>query len=156
MYGAHFSAEITVENANGSHACSLQVSRRVANGIPLGCPLFSPVHTVNSVQTLKAISTILHACVGPGDEVLIPDPCWVNYTMATTMRNATPVHYTLSPALGWKPDPAEIRSLITPRTKVMMLCSPSNPTGAVFTKEELMDLVNVAQEHNLVVVSTQH
>jgi hypothetical protein len=84
VYGARFSAEVYTEDAIGSHACSLEASRRVTNGIPLGCPLFLPVHPVNCVQTPKefehdaaivwarcSVGFINHAILGSEEEVLM-------------------------------------------------------------------------------------
>jgi hypothetical protein len=77
-----------------------------------------------------ACATALMACVQPGEEVLLPDPGWCNYEMALEMMGGVGVHYPLRAAHGWLPDPAEVAARITPRTKLLLLNSPGNPTGA--------------------------
>ena len=102
-----------------------------------------------------AVSTLLQATIEPGDEILLPDPGWVNYEMATKILGGVPISYPLDVQLGWKPNPTVIASLCTDKTKAIVLCSPSNPTGAVFSTEEMSELLAVANERGLLVISDE-
>lgn len=128
------------------------VGDRITRTYGVAAPMERVLITHGAVQ---AIDAILSALVAPGDEVLVPDPAWPNYEMQTTLIGATPVHYALRPADDFQPDLAEIRRLITPRTRVIVLNSPSNPTGAVLTPELLAGVVALAVEHDIFVISDE-
>jgi aspartate/methionine/tyrosine aminotransferase len=108
-----------------------------------------------SVGGVQGIMAALSALLDPGDEVLIPDPAWPNYEMAILLREAVPVHYPLYIEHGFVPQPEHIESLITPRTKLMIINSPSNPTGAVFPRQTIEGLVTLAQRHDLYLLSDE-
>jgi aspartate aminotransferase len=108
-----------------------------------------------SQGAVQAINAVMSAVVGPGDEVLVPDPAWPNYEMQATMLGASAVHYSLHPATGFQPDPAEIARLITPRTRAIVLNSPNNPTGAVLPPETVRQIVELAVRHDLLVISDE-
>ncbi len=103
----------------------------------------------------QAIATIVAATIGDGDEVLIPDPAWPNYEMLVRAHGGTPVFYGLRAANGFIPDPDEVRALITGRTKLLVVNSPSNPTGAVIGEEVLDQLVAHARSAGVLVVSDE-
>jgi aspartate/methionine/tyrosine aminotransferase len=118
----------------------------------------TPLTEENIVVThgaVGAVATLLQAILQPGDEILLPDPGWVNYEMATKMLGGVPVPYPLEENRKWKPDPNLLSKLCTEKTKAIMLCSPSNPTGAVLSKEEMSDLVDVCNERGLVIISDE-
>mmetsp|Transcript_288 Transcript_288/g.419 ORF Transcript_288/g.419 Transcript_288/m.419 type:complete len:514 (+) Transcript_288:1-1542(+) len=114
-----------------------------------------PENVVVCHGAVGAISSALKAILEPGDEVLIPDPAWSNYEMMVQLEGATVVKYPLEQAQGWKPDPQKVASLCSPKTKVLLICSPSNPTGSVLTKSELEALAAIAHERNLVIISDE-
>jgi aspartate aminotransferase len=91
----------------------------------------------------------------PGDEVLIPDPGWPSYVPMALAVSAAPVRYRLDAACGFAPDPDELRCKIGPRTKAIVLNSPSNPTGAVFSAEAMAAVLALAAEKGLWVVSDE-
>ncbi|MDR1612222.1 MAG: aminotransferase class I/II-fold pyridoxal phosphate-dependent enzyme [Planctomycetota bacterium] len=93
------------------------------------------------------------ALLDPGDEILLPDPYFVMYKQLALMFDARPVFYDTYP--DWKPDPAKIEALITPRTKALLIDSPSNPTGAVYTREELSGIAGILDRHNLIAISDE-
>jgi aspartate aminotransferase/aminotransferase len=97
----------------------------------------------------------LVSTVDPGEEVLIPDPGWPNYDAAVRAVGGTPVPYPLLRETEYQPDLVALRRLITPRTKVLLVNSPSNPTGAVFSGEMVQALVELAAEHDLYVLSDE-
>ncbi len=104
---------------------------------------------------IMSLATAWHLLVDAGDEVLIPDPGWPNYTMLTRLLRGTPRHYHLRAEAQFQPDLAEIKGLITPRTKMMVLCSPSNPTGQIVTKQFVEGIMRLAREHDFYVVSDE-
>src|SRR4051794_31026460 len=78
-----------------------------------------------STGGVNAIAAITYAIVEPGDEILVPDPGWPNYISIAGTAHAVPVRYQCRPENGFLPDPAEIEKLITPRTKILIVCNPS-------------------------------
>jgi aspartate aminotransferase len=97
---------------------------------------------------------ILAVC-SPGDEVIIPAPYWVSYPEMVKLAGAVPRAVLASDATGFKLTPAQLEAAITPRTKLIILNSPSNPTGAVYTRAELETLMAVALRHNLYILSDE-
>ena len=89
-----------------------------------------------------SIHNALAATVGPGDEVVIPTPYWVSYSDLVSMTGATPVLVTTTAESGFKMSPAQLKAAITPKTRVLMLNSPCNPTGTVYTRGELEALAD--------------
>jgi aspartate/methionine/tyrosine aminotransferase len=97
----------------------------------------------------------LMALVGPGDEVIVPDPGFPIYDSMTRFMGATPVAMALRGELDFRPDPDELRSLVTDRTRLLVLNSPSNPTGSVFLDEDLEAIADIARERDLIVLSDE-
>jgi aspartate aminotransferase/aminotransferase len=102
-----------------------------------------------------AIQSALMATVGVGDEVLIPDPHWPHYTMQLACCGATPVSYALDPQNEWLPDLTELERLVTPRTRLLLINSPGNPTGAVYPAQLIEDLLDFARRHDLYLLSDE-
>jgi aspartate aminotransferase len=93
-----------------------------------------------------SIHNALMAVCGPGDEVIIPAPYWVSYSDLVKLTGATPVVIATPESDGFKLSPQQLRAAITPRSKVLMINSPSNPTGVVYTRGELAALADVVLE----------
>ena len=93
-----------------------------------------------------SLHNALAATVGPGDEVIIPTPYWVSYSDLVQMTGATYVLVPTTLESGFKMTPAQLRAAVTPRSKLLMLNSPSNPTGTVYTRQELEALADVVLE----------
>ncbi len=102
-----------------------------------------------------AIQSALIATVGVGDEVLIPDPHWPHYTMQLACCGATPVSYPLDPENEWLPDVAHLERLVTPHTRLLLINSPGNPTGAVYPAQLMEDLLDFARRHDLYLLSDE-
>eukprot|EP00746_Dinoflagellata_sp_MGD_P046370 gnl/MRDRNA2_/MRDRNA2_214013_c0_seq1.p1 gnl/MRDRNA2_/MRDRNA2_214013_c0~~gnl/MRDRNA2_/MRDRNA2_214013_c0_seq1.p1 ORF type:complete len:472 (-),score=78.58 gnl/MRDRNA2_/MRDRNA2_214013_c0_seq1:86-1330(-) len=102
-----------------------------------------------------AVAAVLQATASPGDEVLIPDPAWPNYEMALLTTGVTPVRYTLDSRNSWQPDFDSLKAQVTERTKALVICSPSNPTGQVFDLETLERLLEFGRSENLFVISDE-
>ena len=108
-----------------------------------------------TVGATQALHQALHLTLAAGDEVLIPDPGYTVFTMVPRMLDATPVPYSLRPGNGFLPDLAELETLVTPRTRVLVVNSPSNPLGTVFPEAVLRQLLDFAKRHDLWVISDE-
>jgi aspartate aminotransferase len=97
----------------------------------------------------------LQAVCNPGDEVLIPTPYWVSYPEMAKLTGAVPRFIETTDQTGFKILPAQLEAAITPKTKVLIFCSPSNPTGAVYTRAEIAAIIAVAVKHNLYILSDE-
>jgi aspartate aminotransferase len=102
-----------------------------------------------------AIAAVLAAVLEPGDEVLLPDPGWPNYRMMLTWTSARAVLYPCPPAEGFQPDLGALSALVTPKTKVLVVNSPNNPTGAVYPRETIAAMIDLARRHNLWLLSDE-
>lgn len=108
--------------------------------------------TVGAIQGLMSAVTGL---VGHGDEILTPSPGWPNYQMLISAAGARPVSYELRQDLGYQPDPAQIESLITPNTKMIIVNTPSNPLGTVLSEDAIDEILAIAARHNIWVLSDE-
>lgn len=102
-----------------------------------------------------ALYLAMQALIEPGDEVLCPEPSFPIYPSVTRSLGARPVFYRLLAGRGFQPDVAEIVRAITPRTRVLILCSPNNPTGTVYQLHVLDDLARLAKAYDLSVISDE-
>src|ERR1700736_1939016 len=102
-----------------------------------------------------AIAAVFGAVLEPGDEVLLPDPGWPNTRLMLTWTAAKGVFYPCNAADGFQPDLDALERLITPRAKLLLINSPNNPTGAVYPKQTIERLVDLAQRHNLWLLSDE-
>jgi aspartate aminotransferase len=102
-----------------------------------------------------SIHNALTSICGPGDEVIIPTPYWVSYSDLVAMTGATYVLVPTTLSAGFKMTPAQLKGAITPRTRLLMLNSPSNPTGAVYTRRELEALAGVVVESGITILSDE-
>lgn len=108
--------------------------------------------TVGAVQALhQALGLLVRA----GDEVLVPDPGYTSFTMSTRLLDAVPVPYTLRPDREFLPSVEELEHLVTDRTRVLIVNSPSNPLGRVFPERTLRELLEFAREHDLWIISDE-
>jgi len=108
-----------------------------------------------TVGASEAVDLALRALVNPGDEVLIPEPSYVCYSPITTLCGGVVVGVETRPEDGFKLMPAALRAALTPKSKVLILSFPSNPTGAIMTREELLPIARVVEEHDLIVVTDE-
>ena len=116
---------------------------------------YSPDEIVVSSGAKNAITNTLLAVTDPGDEVLIPKPYWVSYSEMTKLVNAIPVAIETSKENDFKLTADLLRKYITNKTKLLLLNNPSNPTGSVYTKEELIEIVNVCLEKNIYILADE-
>jgi aspartate/methionine/tyrosine aminotransferase len=108
-----------------------------------------------SIGATQALQQAMHLTLSAGDEVLVPDPGYTVFTMGPRMLDAVPVPYSLRPDRGFMPDLDGLETLVTPRTRVLIVNSPSNPLGSVFPESVLRDLLDFAKRHDLWVLSDE-
>lgn len=113
---------------------------------------FEPAQVVVSTGAKQALSNVILATVNPGDEVVIPVPAWVSYVEMVKLAEGKPVLVPAGMEQGFKVTPAQLEAAITDKTRIVMLCSPSNPSGAVYDREEIKGLVEVLKRHPRVII----
>jgi aspartate aminotransferase len=138
--------------ANGTVEARTSVSRFYQNTYGVR---YVPDQVLISSGAKHGLHNALAALVGPGDEVIIPTPYWVSYSDLVQMTGASYVLVPTTLESGFKMTPAQLRAAITPRSKVLMLNSPSNPTGAVYSRAELEALADVVMDSRLAVLSDE-
>ncbi len=111
------------------------------------------IYTGNGVSEL--INLCMSALLDVGDEILIPSPDYPLWTACATLAGGTAVHYICDEASEWYPDLADIRSKINHRTKAIVIINLNNPTGALYPKEVLQEIVEIAREHQLIIFSDE-
>src|SRR3954467_6456444 len=127
----------------------LSAREAVAEGcIPRGMPM-DPDRVVVTSGTSEGIELALTALAGPGDEVLVPVPTYPLYTAVLAKIGARPVFYSTTPANGWLPEAAEIRRLIGPATRALVVIDPNNPTGSTYPDGIRRELLQIADDYNI-------
>ncbi|MBC6696382.1 pyridoxal phosphate-dependent aminotransferase [Terrisporobacter mayombei] len=116
---------------------------------------YSVDEIVLSSGAKNAITNALLVTTDPGDEVLIPKPYWVSYSEMTKLVNAVPIPIETDKKNDFKLTGDLLRKYITDKTKMLLLNNPSNPTGSVYTKEELLDIANICLEKNIYILSDE-
>ena len=118
-----------------------------------------PNVTMNDIYTGNGVSELINltmsALLDTGDEILIPSPDYPLWTACATLAGGKPVHYICDEQSDWYPDIEDIKSKITPRTKAIVIINPNNPTGAVYPKEILEQIADIAREHELIIFSDE-
>jgi aspartate aminotransferase len=151
---AHHAAEAGVGYTHSAGTPRLReaISAKLERVNGVDCP---PDRVVVSQGGVQGCSAVLSALLEPGDQVLIADPAWPNYQMLTLLHGAVPVRYPAPPGRGFLPDVAEVEALVGPRTRVLVVNSPSNPAGAVFPPGLVAGLVELAGRHGLVLLADE-
>ena len=108
-----------------------------------------------TVGVSEALDIAMLAILTPGDEILIPEPCYVSYKACASLAGAIPVAVPAKIENNFSITPADLEAHVTNKTKALLIGYPNNPTGAILTKEQLMDIANFAQEHDLIVISDE-
>ena len=103
----------------------------------------------------EAIQTVSAAVVNPGDEVLVPGPSYPSYTEFTKFFGGVPISYRTDEATNWQPDVDDLRKKITKRTKYIAVINPNNPTGSLYSDKVLKDIIDLAGEHDLFIISDE-
>lgn len=108
---------------------------------------FAPEQIVVSGGAKQALCNVILSTINPGDEVVIPTPAWVSYVEMVKLAEGITVEVPATIEQDFKITPRQLRDAITPRTKMVLFCSPSNPTGSVYSREELQQLVEVLKDY---------
>ena len=103
----------------------------------------------------ELIQIAISALLNDGDEVLIPAPDFPLYTAVVGLSGGKPVHYICDEQAGWMPDVADMRAKITPRTRAIMVCNPNNPTGALYSDALLLEIIEIARQHELIILADE-
>lgn len=111
------------------------------------------IYTGNGVSELITLS--MNGLLDNGDEVLVPSPDYPLWTASVTLAGGKAVHYLCDEQSNWYPDIADMRKKITDKTKGIVIINPNNPTGALYPKEVLMEIVKIAREHQLIIFSDE-
>lgn len=120
---------------------------RVTEGVAV-----APEQIVVSNGAKQALCNVILCAINPGDEVIIPTPAWVSYVEMVKLAEGVTVEVPASIEQDFKITPQQLRDAITPRTRMVMLCSPSNPTGSAYSKSELQGLVDVLKDYPEILV----
>ena len=113
---------------------------------------YAPSQILTSNGAKQSVCNTIMAVVNPGDEVIIPAPYWVSYPQIVLLAEGTPVFVEAKIEQDFKITPEQLEQTITPKTRALILCSPSNPTGSVYSKEELEGLKNVLMKYPRIIV----
>ena len=105
--------------------------------------------------TSEGIELAISVLVDRGDEVLVPVPTYPFYTAVLSKLGARAVYYRTDPSRGWEPDVAHVRDLVGPRTRALVVIDPNNPTGAVYSHDTRLELLDIADRHNFVLMSDE-
>jgi len=140
-----------------SNAGKLELRQAIADHLrQLYNVQYDPVHEIIiTVGVSEALYLVMNALLDPGDEVIIPTPCFVSYQAEVLLAGGVPVEVPNYAEDNFQLDPARIRSAITPRTKVLFIGYPNNPTGAVASRQVLIEVAKIAEEHNLLIISDE-
>ncbi len=113
---------------------------------------YKPEQIVVSGGAKQALCNVILSTINPGDEVVIPTPAWVSYVEMVKLAEGVTVTVPAAIEQDFKITPAQLREAITPRTRIVLMCSPSNPTGSVYSHDELQGLVDVLKEFPQIIV----
>lgn len=117
---------------------------------------YTPDQIIVSNGAKQSVCNVLMSIIGPGDEVIVPAPYWVSYVEMVKLAEGTNVIVTAGIDQDFKITPAQLEAAVTPKTKALILCSPSNPTGSVYSREELAGLAEVIARHpNIIVIADE-
>ena len=103
----------------------------------------------------EAVTMLMTALVGDGDEILVPSPCYSLWSNNVLIGGGVPVFYRCDPENAWNPDLADLEKKVTPRTKAVLVINPNNPTGAVYSREVLLSIGQIARRHGLVLLADE-
>jgi len=139
-----------------SNAGEMRTREAVANAVErrTGCKTAAEDILV-SVGVNGGMAVVFSALLGVGDEILVPDPLWPNVDMASRLFGGIPVKYRMPADRGFLPDLGEMEALLTPRTKAIYVCSPSNPTGKVIAAEMMDAMIHLCRRHGIFLISDE-
>jgi len=120
--------------------------------VDTGIEVSPAANVMISAGNMQALNTIFHTMLDPGDEIILTDPCFCSHIQQIILFNGKPVYWPLDEANNWSLDLERLPGLINDKTQAIVLVSPSNPTGKIFTESELMQVGEIARQHNILVI----
>jgi len=117
--------------------------------------IYTPDQIIVSNGAKQALINACVALIDPGDEVLLPAPCWLSYPEMIRMAGGVPVFVHTTEAQGFTPTVAQLKAHLSPRTKAILINTPSNPTGCIYSRELLEEIAAFAVEHGLYIISDE-
>ncbi|MGF9979956.1 aminotransferase [Bacillus subtilis] len=137
----------------GLYSLREEIGRYLSNRFDLS---YSPDNElIVTVGASQALDIAIRAIVNPGEEVIIPEPCFVAYDALVSLAGGIPVHVHTTADKGFKATAADFEAAVTEKTKAILICSPSNPTGSVYSKEELNEIAEFAKKHDVIVLADE-
>ncbi|TAH80371.1 aminotransferase [Bacillus subtilis] len=137
----------------GLYSLREEISRYLSNRFDLS---YSPDNElIVTVGASQALDIAIRAIVNPGEEVIIPEPCFVAYDALVSLAGGIPVHVHTTADKRFKATAADFEAAVTEKTKAILICSPSNPTGSVYSKEELNEIAEFAKKHDVIVLADE-
>lgn len=117
-----------------------------------GVKLNADKNVIISAGNMQALNTLFHTMLDPGDEIILTDPCFASHIQQINLFSGTPVYWPLDETNNWSLDIEMLPDLITDKTQAIVLVSPSNPTGKIFSKDELIRVGEIAMQHNILII----
>lgn len=137
----------------GLYSLREEISRYLSSRFDLS---YSPDNElIVTVGASQALDIAIRAIVNPGEEVIIPEPCFVAYDALVSLAGGIPVHVHTTADKGFKATAADFEAAVTEKTKAILICSPSNPTGSVYSREELSEIAEFAKKHDVIVLADE-
>jgi len=109
-------------------------------------------HVLIGAGNMQGLNTLFHTILDPGDEIILTDPCFASHIQQIKLFNGVPVYWKLNEETGWQLDIEKLPELITEKTQAIVLVSPSNPTGKIFSEDDLIKVGNIAKAHNILII----
>jgi len=117
-----------------------------------GIEIDADKHVMIGAGNMQGLNTLFHTMLDPGDEIILTDPCFASHIQQIKLFNGVPVYWQLDEENGWSLNVELLSTLITDKTQAIVLVSPSNPTGKIFSEEELMKVGRLAKQHNVLII----
>lgn len=117
-----------------------------------GVDVLADEHIMISAGNMQGLNTLFHTMLDPGDEIILTDPCFASHIQQIKLFGGKPVYWALDEANDWSLDIDKLPGLITNKTQAIVLVSPSNPTGKIFSQQELIRVGEIAKQHNILIV----
>lgn len=149
------SADITTAYTSNSGLLELRVALAAHLNMRYGADYNPESELLMAVGVSEAMMAAALATLNPGDEVLVPEPCFVAYPACIMLADAKPVYVPTRVEDGFQVSGAALEAAITPRTRAILIGYPSNPTGAVLSRERMLEVAAVAERHDLLVISDE-
>lgn len=117
-----------------------------------GIEISAADNVMATAGNMQALNTVFHTILDPGDEIILTDPCFASHIQQIILFNGKPVYWPLDETNNWALDIERLPQLITEKTQAIVLVSPSNPSGKIFTEKELLQVGEIARQHNILII----